>query len=54
MNVIIDMKTAYGNYRSFPKEFNDEGHMNNWIRVMNNKGHKIIGVHDDIRQSDES
>lgn len=46
MNVIIDMLTSYGNYRSFPKEFNDEDHLDNWMRLMHKKGHKIIGVHD--------
>ena len=42
----IDMKTLYGNYRQFRKEFYDENHFENWYRLMNDKGHKIIGVYD--------
>lgn len=45
MNVVIDMKTAYGNYRQFTKEFKDENHLNNWCNLMSRKSHKIIGVH---------
>ena len=42
----IDMKTSYGTYTSFEKQFNDEGHYQNWYRLMSRKGHKIVGVSD--------
>lgn len=40
------MKSVYGNYTNFEKEFNDEKHFDNWYRLMSKKGHKIIGVYD--------
>jgi hypothetical protein len=40
----ISMKSCYGNYTRFKKEFNDERHFENWYDFMSNKGHKIIGV----------
>lgn len=40
---IISMKSCYGNYSKFPKQFNDERHFENWYNFMSNKGHKIIG-----------
>ena len=46
MMVIINMKTVYGKYRSFQKEFKDENHQSNWIKLMTRKGHKIIGIHE--------
>tara|TARA_S200002703_G_C3799488_1_gene247005 strand:+ start:73 stop:216 length:144 start_codon:yes stop_codon:yes gene_type:complete len=46
MIVTIDLKSAYGKYSSFDKEFKNEEHLNNWINLMNRKGHKVIGVHD--------
>jgi hypothetical protein len=38
------MKSMWGNYRTFVKDFNDDRHMNNWVNLMIKKGHKIIGV----------
>lgn len=42
----ISMKSVYGNYTNFTKQFNDEKHFSNWYKLMSNKGHKIIGVYD--------
>lgn len=42
----ISMKSVYGNYTNFTKQFNDEKHFSNWYRLMSKKGHKIIGVYD--------
>lgn len=41
---IINMKSAYGNYSVFEKEFKDQRHLDNWIGYMERKGHKIIGI----------
>ena len=37
-------------YDSFIKEFNNETHLNNWVRLMERKGVKIIGI---IPQQDD-
>lgn len=42
----ISMKSVYGNYTTFTKQFNDEKHFDNWYRYISNRGHKIIGVYD--------
>jgi len=44
MIYIISMKSMWGNYSTFEKDFNDDRHMNNWVNLMIRKGHKIIGV----------
>jgi hypothetical protein len=44
------MKSCYGNYTTFKKEFNDERHFENWYDFMSNKGHKIIGVEKFVNQ----
>ena len=46
MKKSIGMKSVYGKYTSFTKEFKDQRHLNNWIGYMERKGHKIIGVDD--------
>lgn len=46
----ISMKSCYGNYTTFKKEFNDERHFENWYDFMSNKGHKIIGVEKFVKQ----
>jgi hypothetical protein len=40
----VTIKSSYGNYRDFIKEFNNKEHYSNWYRLMINKGHKIIGT----------
>ena len=40
----ISLKSCYGNYSTFVKEFNDERHFENWYDFMSRKGHKVIGV----------
>lgn len=40
----ITMKSVYGNYSNFYREFNNEKHFENWYSLMSRKGHKIIGV----------
>jgi hypothetical protein len=42
----VAMKSFYGKYLVFNKTFKDEAHLNNWYRLMSDKGHKIIGIHD--------
>jgi len=42
----ISMKSIYGNYTSFTKQFNDDYHFSNWCELMSKKGNKIIGVYD--------
>ncbi|MHA1288770.1 MAG: hypothetical protein ACTSPB_15355 [Candidatus Thorarchaeota archaeon] len=44
MIYIISMKSMWGKYKTFIKDFNDEQHMYNWVNLMIKKGHKIIGV----------
>jgi hypothetical protein len=43
-NYQIDIKTAYGKYLSFIKEFASEQHMTNWSKLVFQKhGWKVIG-----------
>ena len=45
LKVMVDMKTKYGTYQSFPKEFKDRSHLENWIKYMHDKSeHEIIGT----------
>tara|TARA_R100000951_G_scaffold112901_1_gene113989 strand:+ start:175 stop:396 length:222 start_codon:yes stop_codon:yes gene_type:complete len=44
MIYIINIKSVYGNYSVFEKEFTDDRHQSNWYRFMVKKGHKIIGI----------
>jgi hypothetical protein len=41
---VISMKSMYGNYTNMVKEFKDQSHLDNWYKLMSNKGHKIIGI----------
>jgi hypothetical protein len=34
-------------YKSWSKHFNDRNHMNNYIKLMTNKGYHFIGIHYD-------
>jgi uncharacterized protein YkuJ len=43
MTAKIQIKKG-GAYNTFDKEFNDNTHLTNWMRVMERKGYKIIGV----------
>lgn len=42
---IITLKTRMGKYTNREVEFNDEGHLNNYINLMNKVGAKVIGFH---------
>lgn len=46
MKRLIAMKTRFGNYQTFTKEFNNEKHFNNWFDYMTSRGHKIVGIHE--------
>lgn len=40
----IEIKTAYGKYISFIKEFASEQHLSNWSKIVFSKhGWKVIG-----------
>ena len=43
MKATIQMKKGRA-YSTFDKEFNDNGHLSNWMRLMERKGCKIIGI----------
>ena len=43
MKATIQMKKGR-EYSTFDKEFNDDRHLSNWMRLMERKGCKIIGV----------
>jgi len=40
----ISMKSSYGTYRAFIKEFNDYKHFSNWYSYVCRSGAKIIGT----------
>lgn len=42
----VAMKSWYGKYLVFNKKFKDDNHLNNWYKLMSDRGHKIIGIHD--------
>lgn len=42
--VTIDLQNYTGRYWTLTKTFNDQKHLDNWIRLMRNKGVKVIGI----------
>ncbi len=44
MKKVISMKSVYGKYTNVVKEFTNQNHLDNWYKLMSNKGHKIIGI----------
>lgn len=55
MKATIQMKKGR-EYSTFDKEFNDDRHLSNWMRLMERKGCKIIGVtpHEDAETKSTS
>ena len=46
MIYIISMKSMWGKYKTYIKDFNDEQHMYNWVNLMIKKGHDIDSIID--------
>ena len=44
MNKTIQVKTSDGKYKTYYKEFKNEGHFENWLAFIESRGIKVIGI----------